>query len=585
LASASQTDWTVGHLRQEIWNSRAAFGLALGASTAVGFFIVIQAYYVSLVIEQVFLQGASLDEVSGLFWILFLVILGRAALVWVGSVSSSYSAIRIKDDLRRRVYAHILILGPLYTYGERSGELISTMTEGIEDLDEYFSQYLPQLVIAALIPLTLLLFVLRIDVLSAVILLLTAPLIPVFMILIGRAAEALTNRQWDSLRLMSGHFMDVLQGLTTLKRLGQGEAQTANIARVGDQFRASTMVVLRVAFLSALILELLATVSVAIIAVEVGLRLLAGNISFQTALFILILAPEFYQPLRSLAAHYHAGLRGVSAANRIYAILNTPLTTQGLQDQTQDRTQTQNGTVQLPAEISLVGVYYAYGDKRTALQGVSFRIQPNQIVALVGASGSGKSTIVNLLLQFDRPDRGQIKVGGFSLDAMDPDEWRAQIAWVPEAPHLFNMTVMENIRLAKPKATDAEIVTAAKYACAHDSILAMPQGYQTMIGEKGIGMSRGQAQRVALARAFLKDAPLLIMDEPTSNLDPDTENKLQTSIERLMAGRTVLLVAHRRTTIYQVDQIVVVEAGRVVESGRHDELIQLKGHYHRLLAA
>jgi len=576
----------LGHrLRQEIWSSRSAFLLALGASTAVGFFIVIQAYYVSLIIDHVFLQRATLEEVSGLFWNLFLVIMGRAALVWLGSVSSSYSAIRIKDDLRRRLYAHLMILGPLYTYGERSGELISTMTEGIEDLDDYFSQYLPQVAIAALIPLTILLFVLRFDVLSAVILLLTAPFIPVFMILIGRAAEALTNRQWESLRLLSGHFMDVLQGLTTLKRLGQSKAQTANIARVGDQFRESTMGVLRVAFLSALILELLATVSVAIIAVEVSLRLLAGNISFQTALFILILAPEFYQPLRSLAAHYHAGLKGLSAANRIYEILNTPVIEQVSLAEIQDRLPGNMKTDSLPAEISLENVYYAYGEKRTVLKGISFRILPNQTVALVGESGAGKSTVVNLLLLFDRPGKGQIKVGDSSLETMDPHAWRAQVAWVPEVPHLFNRTVLENIRLAKPQATYAEIVIAAKYACAHEFILALPKGYQTMIGEKGIGMSRGQAQRVALARAFLKDAPFLIMDEPTSNLDPDTENKLQISTERLMAGRTVLLIAHRTTTIYKADQIVVMKAGTVIESGRHEDLMQLKGHYHSLLAS
>ncbi|MGD2049260.1 MAG: thiol reductant ABC exporter subunit CydD [Chloroflexota bacterium] len=570
-------------LWQETATSRKSFVLTIGLSILVGILTIGQAYFLSQIIGRVFLDGESLVEVRTLLGVLLLVILGRAIFVWLGRVTANYLAIAIKLDIRDQLFGRLLNLGPTYVQGERSGELTTTLVEGIEALDAYFSQYLPQLIISIVVPLTILFFVLRVDLLSAVILLVTAPLIPLFMILIGRAAGNLTNRQWQSLQIMSGHFLDVLQGLTTLKRLGQSKAQISNIARVSDQYRSATLQVMRVAFMSAFVLELLATISVAIIAVEIGLRLLNGNIAFVEALFILILAPEFFMPLRQLGARYHAGVSGVSAAERIFEVLDKPMNGSGItQPRSLDRNQT-GKKVSMPVMVQLDDVYYTYKGEREALKGINMSIAPGETVVLVGASGSGKSTIVNLLLGFITPQKGSITVGGIPLQQLDPISWRARIAWVSQDPFLFNESVLANIRLARPGASLDEAVVAAKRAHAHTFIQSLPMGYETVVGEKGKLLSKGQAQRIALARAFLKDAPFLIMDEPASNLDPELEDALFHSTRQLMVGRSTLIIAHRISTATRADRIIVLDKGQVVESGRHQDLLAQAGYYHQLV--
>lgn len=570
-------------LWQETATSRNSFVLTIGLSILVGILTIAQAYFLSQIIGRVFLDGESLAEVRSLLGALLLVILGRAGFVGLERVTAKYLAINVKLDIRDRLFERLLSLGPTYVHGERSGELATTLVEGVEALDAYFSQYLPQLVISTVVPLTILFFVLRVDLLSAVILLVTAPLIPLFMVLIGMAAGALTNRQWQSLQIMSGHFLDVLQGLSTLKRLGQSKAQTTNIARVSDQYRSATLQVMRVAFMSAFVLELLATISVAIIAVEIGLRLLNGNIVFVEALFILILAPEFFMPLRQLGARYHAGISGVSAADRIFQVLDKPGNVSGITGAISQGEKLNGKKVSMPVMIQLDDVYYTYKGEREALKGIKMSIAPGETVVLVGASGSGKSTIVNLLLGFIIPQRGSITIGGIPLQQLDPESWRSQIAWVSQDPYLFNESVLANIRLARPGTSLDEAVVAAKRAHAHTFIQSLPMGYETVVGEKGKLLSKGQAQRIALARAFLKDAPFLIMDEPASNLDPELEDALNHSTEQLMVGRSTLIIAHRISTATRADRIIVLDNGRVVESGRHRDLLAQAGYYRQLV--
>lgn len=549
------------YLLRQAQSHPAAFITTIALNFIGGLFIIAQAWLVSTIINQVFLRNATLADVTSDLSSLLVVITLRAIALLFGEVSANNIAITIKTDLRNALIDHLLKLGPTYSQGERTGELTTTVVEGIESLEAYFSQYLPQLVVAVIVPLSVLLVVTPLDLLSGIVLLLTAPLIPIFMILIANATETLTKRQYDLLSRLSAHFLDVLQGLTTLKQLGASKRQTKVIGQYSDQYRLATMNVLRVAFLSALVLEIVATISTAIVAVEVGLRLLYAKMEFQPALFILILAPEFYIPLRMLGLRFHAAASGASAAKRVFEILAVPV---------------QPKMVSAPhvdplRKISYEDVRFTYDHSRPALDGITFEIHQGQKVALVGPSGAGKSTIINLLLRFIEPTQGDIKINDQKLSEIDPDEWRRMIAWVPQTPHLFHDSILANIRFAKPDAAMDEVIEAAKQAHAHDFITSLSQGYDTRIGEGGARLSGGQAQRIALARAFLKDAPLLLLDEPTSNIDPELESLLQDSTRKILRDRTALIIAHRLNTITDADQIIVLDEGRIVESGMHND--------------
>lgn len=568
-------------LLRQAWAARLALVLTIGLGLLGGIAIVGQAGLLSRAVSQVFLDGYTLSQVSRLLLAFLVLSLVRAAFTWGGEVAANAVAAHVKRDLRAQLAAHLLALGPAYIRGERSGELTNTVVEGVEALDAYFRQYLPQLALAALVPVTVLFFVFPIDWVSGLIMLLTAPLIPVFMILIGGVADALTRRQWTSLSRMSAHFLDMLQGLATLKLFGRSREQIRAIARMSDQYRHATMGVLRVAFLSALVLEMVATISTAVVAVQMGLRLLYGHLSFEQGFFVLLLAPEFYLPLRLLGTHFHAGMQGVAAAQRIYEVLGTEARVKA-----GDELDPATSTSTLTLNLNLKDVHYAYDDgQRPALNGLSFDIFAGEKVAIVGPSGAGKSTVASLLLRFIDPDRGTISVDGRPLSELPPRAWRQQVAWVPQEPYLFHTTVAENIRLARPGATSEEVEHAARQAHAHAFIRALPQGYDTVIGERGARLSGGEAQRIALARALLKDAPLLILDEATANLDPEIEAQVQEAMERLLQGRTALIIAHRLGTVYRAGRILVMDGGRIVEEGSHGALLRAGGVYRRLVGA
>jgi ATP-binding cassette subfamily C protein CydD len=397
------------------------------------------------------------------------------------------------------------------------------------------------------------------------------------MALIGEAANRMTQRQWQALSSLSGHLLDRLQGLTTLKLLGRSQVEIALLRQRSIEFRDRTMAVLRVAFLSALVLEWVATLSTAIVAVEIGLRLLSGNLGFESAFFVLLLAPEFYIPLRMLGLRFHAGAAGAAAAVHIFDVLEQ-----------QPLAQARGSLQEIPpdAAISFQNVYYKYpGAEHPALQNLGFTWKSGETLALVGPSGGGKSTIANLLLGFDQPTQGVILLNGVSLASFDPTAWREQIAWVPQNPYLFMDSVEENLRLANPQASQAAIIDACAQANALAFIERLPQGFQTMIGERGHRLSGGQAQRLALARAFLKNAPRIILDEATANLDPDTENRIHSAMQRLQVNRTTLIIAHRLTTTLRADRVLVLHQGRILESGNPRDLLKQQGAYWRMMHA
>lgn len=585
-----QIPGTYGHL---------ATAISLG--TLSGALLIIQFYYLSRIINGVFLNAQTLRQVWPFMLLLLILIAARALLSWINGILTNRLAGNIKLSLRERILQRLFALGPAYIKGERSGELISTAIEGVEALDPYVSQYLPQVVLSVVVPTIILITVISIDVPSGLILLIMAPLLPFLMALVGMMAGAETKRRWQTLRLLSAHFLDVLQGLTTLKLFGRSKTELEQVRAVSERYRRTTMGTLRIAFFSSFVLEEAATISTAIIAVEIGLRLLIGNMPFQPALFILLIAPEFFQPLRQLGAKYHAGMEGKVAIRRINEILSPQeyylgrgegpafwhVVPGATENPRLDKPEIDWRTP-TPGSIHFAHIHYTYDGERPVLHDVSFHVAPGQKVALVGPSGAGKSTIAHLLLRFIQADSGTISVNNIPLDEIPVQEWRAQIAWVPQHPYLLHATVEDNIRLGCPKDQQVSmeaVVEAAKLAHAHEFISALPQGYETMIGERGCRLSGGEAQRISLARAFLKDAPLLILDEATSYLDPANEALVLQAIARLMRDRTVLILAHRLSTVCDADQIIVFESGHVVETGTHLTLLRQSGLYRQLIHA
>ena len=528
-----------------------AASVALGTATAG--LIIAQATLLADMLTRAFLGGASLAGLRTPLLLLLAVVLARTLVAWLQEVAAHRSSAAVKSQLRGRLLARALGLGPRWLSGERSGELATLATRGIDALDDYFSRYLPQLVLAVIVPAAVGLRILLGDWLSAVTIAATLPLIPVFAILVGLTTQRKMDRQWRTLSVLSAHFLDVVAGLPTLKIFGRARAQASRIREVTDRHRRATMSTLRIAFLSALVLELLSTLSVALVAVSIGLRLVDGGLGLETALLVLILAPEAYLPLRQVGAQYHASVEGLTAASRIFEVLETPLPATG-------------GRADIPplsrATLRLDGVTVGY-DRGPALSGFSLTVHPGETVALVGPSGAGKSTVLSVLLGFVQPDAGRVLVDWDDLGEFSPNAWRAQIAWVPQHPHLFAGTVADNIRLGRPTASFESVRAAAAAANALSFIEALPAGFDTRLGDRGNGLSAGQRQRLALARAFLRDAPLLLLDEPTSNLDAESEAEVIDAVERLKTGRTVILVAHRPALMALADRVVEISPAAV----------------------
>lgn len=539
-------------------------------------FTIAQAFILSRTINNVFLLHQTLQQVFYLIIIYLFFSVAKAISIWLQNFFSSKVVFIIKRNLREQLINKIKELGPLKLKSERTGEIVNTLLNGVDKLEDYFSKFLPQIFLAAFIPILILLFVLPRDLLSAIIFIVTAPIIPTFMFLIGSISEKLNQKQWVTLSRMSAYFFDVLQGLPTLKLFNRTKETIKRIDNITNIFRIKTLKVLRVAFLSALVLEVASTISVAVIAVAIGLRLLNGDFNFADALFILIIAPDFYLPLRQLGVSYHAGMEGVSSFERISELMKNE------SSETMNSNQTKK-IIEYDSPIIFENVSFTYEERNIkALDSISLVIEPTKVTALVGQTGSGKTTLMNMLLRFINPSQGIIKFGNQNLLEINEDEWRKNIAWIPQNPHLFNKTILENIKLSKDEATIQEVIEAASKSKIHKLISSLPNQFDTLVSEAGENFSGGEIQRIALARAYLRNAPIILVDEPTANLDPIIEEEIMNDMFDLFKGKTVLIIAHRLNTIIKADKIIVLKNGGVDAIGNHSELLGKSLYYKNL---
>ncbi|WP_326729402.1 thiol reductant ABC exporter subunit CydD [Streptomyces phaeochromogenes] len=517
----------------------------VGLGVAGAGLVIAQAMLIAEVVVGAFQHELSVAELRTPLLLLAAVAVGRACVSWLTELAAHRASAAVKSELRRRLLERAGALGPGWLSGQRTGSLVALATRGVDALDDYFSRYLPQLGLAVVVPVAVLARIVTEDWVSAAIIVGTLPLIPVFMMLIGWVTQSQMDRQWRLLSRLSGHFLDVVAGLPTLKVFGRAKAQADSIRRITGDYRQATMRTLRIAFISSFALELLATISVALVAVTIGMRLVHGEMALYDGLVVLILAPEAYLPLRQVGAQYHAAAEGLSAAEEIFEVLETPEPTSG------------TGAVPPSGGVRFEGVTVRFpGRSSDAVSDVSFAVEPGETVALVGPSGVGKSTLLNVLLGFVEPTSGRVRVGGVDLTETSLEEWRSQVAWVPQRPHLYAGSVAENVRLARPDANDSAVRRALADAGALEFVDALPEGVRTVLGEEGAGLSAGQRQRLALARAFLADRPVLLLDEPTASLDGATEAEVVEAVRRLAVGRTVLLVVHRPALLDVADRVV-----------------------------
>ena len=568
-------------LLDEVPESRAwsAAGIATGAAAAA--LVIVQAWVLSTIVAAVFIDGAAVAAVVPSLGLLVLLVVVRAPLLAAADLSAQRASVLVRGALRQSLTGRLLALGPAWTGRERSGELATVVVDGLDAVDAYITTFLPARALAVAVPLVVLAVVALIDPPTTAVLLFTGPILVLLLGVIGGRTRVITERRFAEVRWLGAFFVDILAGLSTLKLFGRSAEQVDNLLSFSRRYADTTMEVLRTAFQTALVLEWGAAVAVALVAVEISLRLMAGTIEFQRALAVLVIVPEFFLPLRNLAIRYHAGSAGRAAAGRIVAILDEPMSSAQVAPPAA-------APRPIPSDptIELEGVTVTYpGRSAPALRGVDLAIPPRGMLALVGATGAGKTTIANVVLGFLAPDAGVVWVDGVPLAAYDPAAWRRRVSWVPQRPHLFHGSIADNIRLARPDADDEAVRAAAEAAGVDVFLRDLPLGAETPVGDDGVRLSGGQRQRIAIARAVLADARVIVLDEATSQLDAASEAVIRDTTRRLALDRTVVVVSHRLALAAAADVVAVVDGGRIVESGEPDALLAAGGGYARLVAA
>ncbi|WP_421214246.1 heme ABC transporter permease/ATP-binding protein CydD [Aeromonas jandaei] len=570
-----------GWLRTQSSHGRRWITISIAFGLGQGILMVAQAWLLATLLHGFIIEGKQPEQSIPFFITLLLVTLGKAALAYGREVASFKAGSAVRQTIRQLVLTRLSRLGPAYIQRRPAGSWASLLLEQIENMQDFFSRYLPQMAIAVFIPVVILVAVFPVNWAAGLILLGTAPLIPIFMILVGVGAADANRRNFQALARLSGHFLDRLKGLRTLQLFMRTQAEGDAIRDASEDFRERTMEVLRLAFLSTAVLEFFAAISVALVAVYFGFSYIdhldfghyGSKVTLFTGLFVLFLAPEFYAPLRELGAHYHAKAQAIGAAEQLLEFLeaevsepaagNTPFHADS------------------PIKVEAKGLEVLSAEGKVLVGPIDFTLAAGSRTALVGISGAGKSSLVNALLGF-APYRGELKVNGQALATLDMSQWRLQLGWLSQNPQLFHASLRDNLLLAKPTASDAELEEALKRAQAWE--FAMEKGFDYPVGDQAGGLSVGQAQRLALARTLLKSTQLMVLDEPTASLDRHSERAIMATLEEAMANQTLLMITHRLDQLGQMDQILVLERGQLVEQGNFQQLCQAEGPFARLLS-
>ncbi|MDU0851476.1 MAG: thiol reductant ABC exporter subunit CydD [Veillonella sp.] len=535
--------------------------------------IVGQAWFFGTLINNfIFSENTLYDERYSIIYLGIAIIVRLLAHYIQESVANRLGS-AVKATFRERALEHMFKLG--VQHKERHGDVIHMLTDGLEQVDAYVARYIPQILYAIMIPLIMGIAIVDTLPIIGIILIITVPLIPFFMILIGKQADRLNKEQWERMSFLSGHFLDVLQGITTLKLFGRAKDQIKVIGRLSEEFKYSTLRVLRVAFLSALVLELVSTISTALIAVYLGLTLLDGEISFFSAFFILLLAPEFYTPFRQLGAAFHTGMAGKTSILKYEEFMNRqPSLPIGGQSQLKGKVQA----------IEIKDLTFTYEDSENGVQHISLVAKRNFPIMLVGESGAGKSTIAHIIGGFLTAPKGSVTIDGLDLCDIDIEWWRQQITYVSQHPHIMKGTLREVLSFGMD-VSDKEILDACKEVQLLDVISRHADGLDAVIGEGGLGLSGGERQRVALARAFLRKGQVLILDEVTAHLDVKTEAIISSAIKRLMDNKIVIIIGHRLQTMHWASTLYVLKHGHIIQQGSYAKLLSVDGYFKDLVTS